>query len=166
MIRITEKPTINEINEAIDRKIDKAKELKELAEKFNADKTDLTNEIDKVKASQIAEEDKADLLVVLENAIEELQQKYESDVWEAQQRIQKELKDDIDTIEGTIEEYDQQIDSLKEVNIRVAPKDTEEVIRIAEDKKSEFDEARDRCFDELNSIEEEAKVLQKQIFRY
>lgn len=165
MMKITEKPTINEINDAIDKKIDKAKELKELAERFNADKTELTNEIDKVKASQIAEDDKADLLVVLENAIEELQQKYESDVWEAQQRIQKELKDDIDTIEGTIEEYDQQIDSLKEVNIRVAPKDTEEVIRIAEDKKSEFDEARDRCFEELQSIEEEAKVLQKQIFR-
>lgn len=165
MMKITEKPTINEINDAIDKKIDKAKELKELAERFNADKTELTNEIDKVKASQIAEDDKADLLVVLENAIEELQQKYESDVWEAQQRIQKEIKDDIDTIEGTIEEYDQQIDSLKEVNIRVAPKDTEEVIRIAEDKKSEFDEARDRCFEELQSIEEEAKVLQKQIFR-
>lgn len=165
MMKITEKPTINEINDAIDKKIDKAKELKELAERFNVDKTELTNEIDKVKASQIAEDDKADLLVVLENAIEELQQKYESDVWEAQQRIQKELKDDIDTIEGTIEEYDQQIDSLKEVNIRVAPKDTEEVIRIAEDKKSEFDEARDRCFEELQSIEEEAKVLQKQIFR-
>ena len=165
MMKITEKPTINEINDAIDKKIDKAKELKQLAERFNVDKTELTNEIDKVKASQIAEDDKADLLVVLENAIEELQQKYESDVWEAQQRIQKELKDDIDTIEGTIEEYDQQIDSLKEVNIRVAPKDTEEVIRIAEDKKSEFDEARDRCFEELQSIEEEAKVLQKQIFR-
>lgn len=153
-----------EIDNKMREKIAESRRLHELGVKFESDKIKLENEIEKVQASYISNEDKALIIEHLDAAIERLQEQYEKDVFAEQVRILEEMKQQIEQqIDMNIDELNSQVDSLSRVTMEVASVDASAGADAAEAKKQMFEQMKNEYVEKLCLQMEQAERQRKDI---
>lgn len=137
--------------------------LHELGTKFESDKGKLEAEIEKVQNSKISDADKRKLIAQLDNAIVALQEQYERDVTEEEQRIQEELMGQIESMQEAADELEHQATDLRAVKMEAAATDAAAAADAAEDQKRAFEEMKKEYVDKLNLQMEQAAIQQRNI---
>lgn len=146
-----------------DNKLQEGTKLHELGKRFEADKAKLEKEITKVQNAKISEADKKNLIAELEGGIALLQEQYDKEVAEEEAKIQEELEGQIESMQEAADEFEKQADSLKNVQMDVASKDTSAAAEAAESKKKEFETMKSNYVEKLKLQMEQAETQRRNI---
>lgn len=144
-------------------KIYEGKKLHELGLKFEADKIKLETEIMKVQNSKISANDKRKLIVALEKTVTLLQEQYEQDVTEEEQKVQKELNSHIDSMQEAADELELQSESLRNVEMEAAATDTLAAADEADAQKQVFENMKSDYLEKLQLQMEQAENQKRNI---
>lgn len=137
--------------------------LHELGTKFESDKGKLENEIEKVKNSKISEADKRKLVAQLEGAIVALQEQYDREVTEEEERQQQELMGQIDAMQEAADELERQSADLRALKMEAASTDAAAAADAADDQKRAFEEMKKEYVDKLNLQMQQAEIQRRNI---
>ena len=143
--------------------IEEGTALQELAERFNADKNKLEDEIEKVEKSPLSAEDKKRILEELKKAVQDLQAQYDREVAEKQKQVYEALEEEIQLIDDLTEELDKQATSLRDVNPEAASTDASAAADIADDQKKENEEMKEEYLGKLKLQKDQAEMMARQI---
>lgn len=149
-------------NESGDR-VDEGDKLHELGTKFESDKAKLEDEIDKVQNSRISEADKKKLIAQLNASIEALQEQYERDVTEEEKGVQKELMEQIDSMQEAADELECQASDLRSIKMEAASTDASAAADAADEQKQAFEQMKEEYLQKLNLQIEQAAIQQRSI---
>ncbi len=148
--------------ESSDR-IYEGKKLHELGTKFETDKTKLETEIVKVQNSKISAKDKRKLITELEKAVTLLQEQYERDVTEEEQKVQKELNSHLESMQEAADELEQQSESLRNIEMEAASADTLAAAAEADAQKQLFENMKSEYTNKLRLQIEQAENQKRKI---
>ena len=137
--------------------------LHELGAKFEADKEKLEAEIDKVKTSKISDADKQKLVAQLESAITALQEQYDREVTEEEERQQEELMEQIESMQEAADEMERQAADLRAVKMDAAATDAATAADEADERKRAFEEMKKEYTDKLNLQMQQAEIQRRNI---
>jgi uncharacterized protein YukE len=143
--------------------IEEGTALQELAERFNADKNKLEDEIEKVEKSPLSAEDKKRILEELKKAVQDLQAQYDREVAEKQKQVYEALEEEIQLMDDLTEELDKQATSLRDVNPEAASTDASAAADIADDQKKENEEMKEEYLGKLKLQKDQAEMMARQI---
>lgn len=143
--------------------VDEGDRLGELAGQFAADKSKLEDEIQKVEEANISDKDKAELIELLKTLIDELQDQYTQEIYEEEKRVQEEIEEQIEGMDTSIDKFQEQADSLRNVTMDVAGIDVSSAIAVADKKKNEFEQMRKEYIEKLDLQMKQAEMMKKQI---
>ncbi|MBR5509863.1 MAG: hypothetical protein IKV59_07400 [Lachnospiraceae bacterium] len=144
--------------------IQKNERLRELGEKYVRDKETLEKEIEKVKAAKISEEAKTKLIGELEGAIRTIQEQYAEAIVEEESRVEEDLEIQLELMREMAEEFGQQADSLRDVQVEVVGKDASDAAAAeAEAQKTEFERMREEYGAKLQLQMEQAQMQRRKI---
>ena len=99
----------------------------------------------------------------MEGGIALLQEQYDKEVAEEEAKIKEELEDQIESMQEAADEFEKQADSLKNVQMDVASKDTSAAAEAAEDKKKEFETMKSNYVEKLKLQMEQAETQRRNI---
>lgn len=153
----------NETEELLD---ERNQLINELGKKFESDKIKLENEIEKINATKVLDdkpEIRKQMVEELNIAIEKLQEQYNQEVTVAEEQLQEEIQKRIEGMDGTIEELDQQADSLREVSMDVSLTNASGAADVAENRKHELEQKRKEYVERLQHQMEQADMLRRNI---
>lgn len=148
---------------AADCKVTEGFALDELGRKFVSDVDTLEAEIEKVRKSRISDEDKKYLIETLQNVFDLVQAEYEELVSAEEERVQQELEQQIELMQIVINEFDEQLDSLRKVTMEAASTDVSYAIKEAELGKQEFEKMQQEYAEQLSQQEERHKLRKSYI---
>ena len=97
--------------------------------------------------------------------MEKLQEDYDKNVTENQEKVQEELNGLIETMQEAEKALDAQIDSLQNVQMDVAATDTSAAAEAAEAEKRKFREMHAKNVEELNLRIEQQQMQRREILR-
>ena len=143
--------------------VDEGTKLHELGVKFESDKAKLEDEIDKVQNSKISETDKRKLIAQLNAAIEALQEQYDRDVTEEEERVQEELMGQIDSMQEAADELERQAADLRSIKMEAAATDASAAVDAADAQKQAFEQMKAEYVEKLNLQIEQAAIQQRNI---
>ncbi len=153
----------DELHKETGEQVAEGDRLRGLGEKFEADKTKLEDEIDRVQASKIKPEDKARIIAELNAVIDALQAQYDNEVAAEQARVQKEIAGQIEQMDQAIDELTEQADSLRDVTMEASATDASAAADAADEKKQEFEQMKEKFDEELRLQMEQAEIQQRSI---
>ena len=137
--------------------------LHELGTKFESDKYKLEDEIEKVKSSKISSADKQKLVAQLEGAIIMLQDQYDREVTEEEERQQQELMDQIESMQEAADELEHEAADLRAIKMDAAATDTAAAADAADDQKRAFEEMKKEYTEKLNLQMQQAEIQRRNI---
>lgn len=143
--------------------VEEGTKLHELGAKFETDKAKLEDEIDKVQNSKISEADKRKLIAQLNAAIEALQEQYDRDVTEEEERVQEELMEQIESMQEAADELERQAADLRGIKMEAAATDASAAADAADAQKQEFEQMKAEYVEKLNLQIEQAAIQQRNI---
>lgn len=152
-----------EINAEAGERVAEGDRLHELGVKFESDKTKLEDEIEKVNASSISEKDKRNMIAQLNAAIERLQEQYDRDVAEEEERVQEEIQEQIEQMDEASKELEQQADSLRSVTMDAASTDASAAADATDAKRQEFEQMKAEYTEKLQLQMEQAEIQRRSI---
>lgn len=135
----------------------------DFGKKFELDKAKLEDAIARVEASSISDEDKENMLQELSNAVLALEEQYDRDVFEEMLDTKKIINSGIQQMDASINELNEQQDSLKDITMEAAAVDAKAASDEAEKKKREFEEAKNEAVEKLRLQMEQAEMQQRNI---
>ena len=118
-----------------DNKLQEGTKLHELGKRFEADKAKTWERDNKSSECKNFRSRQKKLIAELEGGIALLQEQYDKEVAEEEAKIKEELEDQIESMQEAADEFEKQADSLKNVQMDVASKDTSAAAEAAEDQK-------------------------------
>lgn len=137
--------------------------LHELGAKFEADKGKLEEQIDKVKSSKISKADKQRLVTQLEAAITMLQEQYDREVTEEEERQQQELMEQIESMQEAADELDHEAADLRAIKMDAAATDAAAAADAADEQKRAFEEMKKEYTEKLNLQMQQAEIQRRNI---
>lgn len=143
--------------------VNEGAKLHELGSKFESDKLKLEEEIDKVRNSKLSDDDKKRLVTQLNVAIEVLQEQYDQDVAEEEQRVREKLIERIDSMQEAADELDHQASDLRSIKMEAASTDASAAADVADAQKQMFEQMKAEYIHKLNLQIEQATIQQQNI---
>lgn len=137
--------------------------LQELGAKFEADKTKLEDEIERVQAANIDPEVKARMLAELNAAMDALLAQYDDEVAAEEAKVQEKIEGQIEQMEQSIDELSEQADSIRGVTMDAASTDASAAAEAADAKKQEFEQKKEEYIEELRLQMEQAEMQKRNI---
>lgn len=144
-------------------KVQEGDRLHELGSKFETDKGKLEDEIEKVKNSKISDADKRKLVAQLEGAIVALQEQYDREVAEEEERQQQELMGQIESMQEAADELERQSADLRALKMEAASTDAAAAADAADEQKRAFEEMKKEYVDKLNLQMQQAEIQRRNI---
>lgn len=151
------------IHKEVGDKLQEGKNLEELAARFVSDKEKLESEIQKVQNAKISEKDKNALIAQLNDAISQLQEQYETEVAEEQEKVQETLEGKIEAMQEAALELERQEASLRSVQMDAASTDTSAAADTALEQKREFESMKQEYAEKLKLQVEQAEIQRRNI---
>lgn len=135
----------------------------ELGKKFETDKATIELMIDEIEYDNKSYEEKKEILKGLRNMLEDLQKQYQKEVMEEEYKVQEEIKEQLEIMQEAAEEFSQDADSIRNMELEVATASTDDSVRAAEEKKKEFESMHKEYVDKLNLQIEQEKMQERNI---
>lgn len=143
--------------------VQKADNLHKLGEKIETEKEVLEDAYDRVKASGIKESTKKKMLAEIEGGIEIKQEEYDRNVADKQVKVQVEIQEQLERMEGASNELGKQEDSLRELGIVSNSTDASAAADVVGEEKREFEQMKAIYAEKKDSLFEAAKAQRDRI---
>ena len=155
--------SLNSLKKEISEGFDIGEKKLDFGKKFELDKAKLEDAIARVEASSISDEDKKSMIQELSNALLALENQYDRDVFEEMMNTKRTINSDIQQMDISINELNEQQDSLKDIKMEAASVDAKAASDEAEKKKREFEEAKNEAVEKLKLQMEQAEMQRRKI---
>ena len=155
-----------QLGKEADGKVKEGERLDELGRDYLRDKEKFERQYENIANDPTLDRThKKEQLQALRRAVEKLQEDYDKNVTENQEKVQEELNGLIETMQEAEKALDAQIDSLQNVQMDVAATDTSAAAEAAEAEKRKFREMHAKNVEELNLRIEQQQMQRREILR-
>ena len=151
----------DELKRESDQQVQDGRKIGGLGAKYLSDKERLEAKIQDVQNSNLSENNKNKLIAELQSVITTLQDEYETEIVEEQDRIQENLQNEIQAMQEAMEELVRQAESLRNEKFDVGSTDISAAADTADSEKERLDTLKSEYTEQLKNQVEQAEIQRR-----